>query len=452
MSPSSRPAAAGLAFALALLVTASSAQPPEVEDVKPKVKKKIVVDDPAPPGAKGTPGAAGDPSAKLDELVAAAKAAGSPSVAQVLERYAVPFDRLTGTAGAVVRVKPFPVHRTDKLPAQFGIQELTPAGVPGEVKNVAKSEVKRIEHFEELALAEAEAWLKPATAPPEQVVAAEKLLSATLRYHDYARANNQRTGRAWDEVRRPLVEKLKEARVRELRAAAAAADWPRVRDRAGALLTAYPNDPAVAREASEARVAEAERLLKTKQFGDQVKARQLIDEFEAKYPGAGGDPAKRARKELEDEARRFFVLARADKTAGNLVRAGEYARQAEALDPNLPGLRELNRDLGTGATILAVGARVFPERLSPVTARLDSERHVVELLFEALLDEVPDPAGGTRYRPGAALGMPLVVPGGRALGVRAFAKSGEQAPGFDAHDVAETVKLYRTRPDRKSVV
>ena len=44
--------------------------------------------------------------------------------------------------------------------------------------------------------------------------------------------------------------------------------------------------------------------------------------------------------------------------------------------------------------LLAVGARVFPERLSPVTARFDSERQAVELLFEGLLEEVPDPAGG----------------------------------------------------------
>lgn len=450
MSSSFRPAAAALGFALALVVTASSAQPPEVEDAKPKAKKKIVVDDPDPVPPKATP--AGDPSVRLDELVAAAKAAGNPAVAATLERFVVPADRIAVAGGAALRVKPIPLHRSDKLPDQFGVQELTPAGIPGEVRNVAKSEVKRIDHFEELALTEADLWLKKTGgpdggAPPEFVTGAERLLAAALRYHDFARANNHRTGKAWDAVHRPLVEKLKEARVRELRQAAAAGDWLRVRDKAGLLLTAYPNDTAVAREASEARVAEVERLLRSKQFNEQVKARELLDEFEAKYPGAGGEPAKRARKELTEEANRFFVLAQADKSAKNLVRAGEYARQAEALDPNLPGLREMSRDLGTGATVLAVGARVFPERLSPVTARFDSERQVVELLFEGLLEEVPDPAGGSRYRAGAALGMPAVVPGGRELGVRTFPPRGEPDPGFDANDVAETVKLYRTRPE-----
>lgn len=450
MSPS-RPAVAALGFTLALVLTASSAQPPEVEDTKPKVKKKVVVDDPDPPKVV-KPAAAGNPSVRLDELVAAAATAPNPAVKAALERYTVPFDRLTLSTGTVMRVRPILLHRTDKLPAQFGVQELDPSGVPGELKNVAKAEARRIEHFEELALTEADGWLKKggpkeAVIPTDQLAAAEKLLAAALRYHDYARANDLRQGKNWDEVKRTLAERLKEARVRDLRQAAAAGEWARVREASGRLLTAYPNDPAVAREAAEARVGEAERLLKTKAFTDQVRARELLDDFEAKYPGAGGEPARRARKELEEEARRIFTLARADKSAGNQVRARDYVRQAQALDPELPGLRELARELGTSSTVLTVGARVFPERLSPVTARFDSERQAVELLFEGLLEEVPDPAGGTRYRPGAALGPPLVIPGGRELAIRTFPARGEPEPGFDAHDVAETVKLYRTRPE-----
>lgn len=450
MFTSFRPAAVGLAFGLALLVSAS-AQPPEVEDIKPKLKK-IVVDDPDPLPPRATPaGAAGDPSVKLDELEAAAKAAPNPALKAALEKYLVPFDKLVITGGSI-RVKPIPVHRSGVLPAEFGVQELSPAGVPAASKNMAKAEVKRIEHFEELALTEADLWLKRAGGPdngppPEYVAAAEKLLAAALRYHDYAKANNLRTGKQWDEVRRPLHEKLKEARIRDLRQATAAGNWPRVRDAAGRIIAAYPNDPVMAKEAAEARVAEAERLMKTKQFADQVTARELLDDFEARFPGAGGEPAKRARKELTEEAQRFMGLARADKANGNPVRARDFARQAEALDPNLPGLRDLARELGTGSTTLTVGVRVFPERLSPVAARFDSERQVVELLFESLLDEVPDPAGGMRYRPAAALGMPVVVPGGRELGVRSFPPRSEQDPGFDSSDVAETVKLYRTRPE-----
>jgi ABC-type oligopeptide transport system substrate-binding subunit len=445
-----RPAAAALAFGLAILVTAS-AQPPEVEDVKPKLKK-IVVDDPEPLPPSGAPaGPSGDPSVRLDEVAAAAKAASNPALKAALEKYVVPFDKLI-IAGGSVRVKPIPVHKSGGLPAEFGVQELGPTGAPAANKNVAKAEVKRIDHFEELAVIEADLWLKRAGGPdngppPEYVAAAERLLAAALRYHDFAKANNLRTGKQWDDVRRPLFEKLKEARVRELRQATAAGEWARVRDAAGRMLAAYPNDPVMAKEAAEARVAEAERLMKTKQFADQVTARELLDDFEARFPGAGGEPAKRARKELADEAQRFFVLARADKANGNPVRARDYARQAEALDPNLPGLRDLARELGTGSTTLTVGARVFPERLSPVTARFDSERHVVELLFESLLDEVPDPNGGSRYRPAVALGMPAVIPGGRELGVRSFPPRGDQEPGFDSSDVAETVKLYRTRPE-----
>lgn len=447
MSPSiPRAVAAGLLAALAV-VTAATGQPPEVEDAKPRAKKKIVVDD--PPEMPGVPGAASDPAVRLAELAAAANAA-PPGVKAVLEKYVVPFDRLTLASGQVVRVRPIPLHRSDKFPAEFGIQVLDPAGNPGELKNFAKTEVKRVEHFEEMAHADAEIWLRKTGKdenPPEQLAGAEKLLAATLRFHDAAAAAKNRTGKAWEEVRKAHVVTLKDARLRELRAAAKDGNFKRVGEAASTLLREYPGDAAVAREASDARVAEAEQLLKSKAFADQVKARELLDDLKIRFGDAGGEGMARARKELSDEARRLFTQAKAERSAGNAIRARDYARQAEALDPDVPGLRDMRLELGTGATVLAVAARVFPERLSPATARFDSEKQVVELLFEGLLEEVPDAAGGTRYRPGAALGPPLVIAGGREFGIRTFPSRGDQNPGFEAQDVADSVKLYRTRPE-----
>jgi peptide/nickel transport system substrate-binding protein len=446
MSPSfPRAVAAGVLAAVVL--AAATGQPPEIEDTKPRQKKRIVVDDPPEPPKGTVPGS--DATVRLGELAAAAETA-PPGIKAVLEKYVVPFDRFTLTSGGTVRVKPIPIHRSEKFPAEFGVQYLNPAGNASDFKNVAKTEVRRIEHFEEMAQAEAEIWLRKSgkdEPPIEQLAAAEKLLAATLRFHDATKAPDRRSGKAWDEVRKAHVERLKDARLRELRAAAKAGNWDRVGEAATILLKEYPRDKDIAREAADARVAEVEQILKSKTFADQVRAKERLDDLVIRHGDPGGEAVGRVRKELGDEAKRLLVLAKAERSNGNAARARDYARQAESLDPESPGLRDLRLELGTGSTVLTVGARVFPERLSPATARFDSEKHVVELLFESLVEEVPDIAGGTRYRPGAAVGPPLVIQGGREFDVRITTPRGDQNPGFDATDVAETVKLYRTRPE-----
>src|SRR5205085_8011100 len=115
--------------------------------------------------------------------------------------------------------------------------------------------------------------------------------------------------------------------------------------------------------------------------------------------------------------------------------ARDAARRAEALDPTVPGLRELLRELNASGAVLVVGVRQFPERMSPTTARFDSERQAVELLFEGLLEEVPDPAGGVRYRPGVALGLPTVTPGGREFLLRTTGGAAAGRDAVGAHDV-----------------
>ena len=85
--------------------------------------------------------------------------------------------------------------------------------------------------------------------------------------------------------------------------------------------------------------------------------------------------------------------------------------------------------------------------MSPATARCDSEKQAVELLFEGLLEEVPDSSAGVRYRAGAALAYPTVVPSGRDLLIRQSPRGGNGMDGFDSNDVVETVKLLRAKPE-----
>jgi ABC-type oligopeptide transport system substrate-binding subunit len=85
--------------------------------------------------------------------------------------------------------------------------------------------------------------------------------------------------------------------------------------------------------------------------------------------------------------------------------------------------------------------------MSPTTAKLDSEKQVVELLFEGLLEEVPDESGAVRYRPGASFDPPLAFPGGREFLLRTFPQDPQGRPGFESRDVLETITYLRSRPE-----
>ena len=451
-------------FALAAWWVTLAAQPPEVEDPGGKIKKRIVVDDPEPrPRVQGG-GTGNPPNVRLDELVIAAEQAKLPAIRDTLLKYAVPFDRLSDNKGGVNRIKPIPLHRDDTFPKEFGIADLNADGSPRDFRQVSLAEVKRFDFFEELALAEADLLLKmkplgSGTAPEGltadvQMAVAEKLLTAALRYHDFARDSTPpiRSGKTWDKVRKQLVERLRKVRVDGLDRATTAGDWNAARELGTKLLASYPNDPEIIRSVAVARVTEAELLVKSKTHSDKVRARELLDEIIPKLPGNTGDRARQMRKELAAEAVRLYERATLLQKNGNLLEARKDAEAAYDLDPSLPKLRDLLRDLGAGYAVLHVGVRRFPEQMSPATARFDSERQAVELLFEGLLEELPEEIpdgrggvtlGGVRYRPAAGLGAPLVVSGGRDLLMRQFEGDG----GFTVHDVVETVRLLQTHPE-----
>jgi len=464
-------------FLLAAGLVSFAAQPPEVEDPKGKVKKKIgeeedpkgtvkkkiVVEepDPTPPEKSNVPKTPGGPppDQRLVELDGAAAEAKNPAVKQLLNSYVVPFDRLTEKDNTS-RIRPFPLlWGKDAFPRDkaFNVTPIDGTGKSLEPRSVAVADIKKLEAFELAVVADVDAWLKkkPLGAAPgpddltseEQLAAAERLLAAASRFHDYAKANGIRKTKSWEEVAKPLADRLLDVRVKQLQRAVAGQDWQRARQFGTKLMLAYPKDANVAKEVAVARVAEAELLMKSNAHADRVKARELLDEFEARFPGAGGEPVRVIRRELNSEASRLFEAAKRLKAGGNAVDARNELDRAEALDPTIPGLRELKREIGSGYPVLYVGVRQFPERLSPATAQFDSEKHAVELLFEGLLEEVPDGSGGVRYRTGAALDYPTMIPGGRELLIRQTPRSANGTDGFDAHDVVETIKMLRARPE-----
>ena len=166
--------------------------------------------------------------------------------------------------------------------------------------------------------------------------AAEKLLAAALRFHEYAR---ERLPRSQDPDpkrqgmgRAPHVAhgQAPDRAARLLRAALAAKDNARIRELSTRLMNTYPKDAGVAKEVAVARIGEVERLLDSGNHPDNVRAKELLDELEAKYPGAGGDSARKLRGQLRDLAQKAFERARQKKAVGDLNSAGRARARRSA--------------------------------------------------------------------------------------------------------------------------
>jgi ABC-type oligopeptide transport system substrate-binding subunit len=81
--------------------------------------------------------------------------------------------------------------------------------------------------------------------------------------------------------------------------------------------------------------------------------------------------------------------------------------------------------------------------MSPALAATDAERWATELVFEGLLQAVPDP-DVIRYRPQLAGGLPAVMPLGRAFTLPRNVRWGREGGDVvDARDVRETLNLLR---------
>ena len=424
----------------------------EEEEGGGAAKKKIAVEEPG--AAKAAAAPLRPPDVQLDEVIQAAGQARSAAVKAFLTPFAVPFDTLAEIGKAPVRVRPVPLHyATDRFNNPFGVVEYDDGNRAGEARAVKTQDVKSVVPFEEAALSEANRFLRARDAaadagPGERLAAAEAVLAGALRYHDWARERNKRLGKGWAKVRPPLADRLREVRLDQFKAAAGGGDAAAAAALAGRLMTLYPRDAAVLKEVAAVRLREAEGLLRDGTPADLERLRDALVEFEANYPGGGGDVVRRIRGGLTSQAQKLFAAAQQETGRKNAVAARDLLRKAEALDPALPGLRDLLNQLKSGYPILYVGVQQLPVRMSPAAARTDSERYAVELLFEGLYEELPDGRGGTAYHPALAAGPAEPSGNGRAL---AAARGVEWATPdkavFQAHDIGGTLRLLRSRPE-----
>ena len=242
-------------------------------------------------------------------------------------------------------------------------------------------------------------------------------------------------------------------RLGRARAAGSDRDWVAVKELTRKYAELYRASPKILEPLLATRLLEADELVKSDALPDLVRSRELLTEYEARFPGAANEVAARVRKTLGEKSKKMLDAAQR-AFATNKSEARNLLTSVEKIDPANGSLRTAQQEMKLDYPTLFVGVRRMPEFMSPALARFDSEQQVVELIFDGLLDAIPDEATGSRYVANLTTDL-----GGVAGGLRDYRlvgnvewgdpkAGGADAPGalFTAADVAGTLRLMRQKP------
>ena len=444
-----RPALLVAACAFVGLATARD----EEEDVAPKkpAKKIVVEEESVAPGAAGS---------TIADLVRAAAGNEHPTIKKYYAACAVPYDRLTLKGGKSMRIAIVPLlFPADKatFPDPFGMAELDAQNQPAaETVGIAMGQILGLTSFEQSVLVQSDKLLQTSktakpTDPPtlrERLLAVERTLTQVLFFHESAVEQKRRRGASWEPIKAALADKLANVRVELVRDAAAAKNWTGMKELIARFSVRYRANPKLLQELAAFRLLEAEELAQSRNIPDLELARDLVQDFESRFPNSGNASIAKIRAGLSVRAKEFLEDAR---TQSDAAKARNSLRTVRALDPNQKDLRDLELRLGNTGDALVIGVARMPEFMSPATARFDTERWAVELLFEGLLEPIPDETLGVHYRPALVTAKPTVGPLARSATLLGNARWGRANSGvFDAADLAGTIRLLQEQRQNPS--
>jgi ABC-type oligopeptide transport system substrate-binding subunit len=311
--------------------------------------------------------------------------------------------------------------------------------------------------YEALVLEKVQGFLKEEPDPGERQAAAEKVLTAALRFHESARERRLRQGDGWEPVEKRLRDQLFAVLVERLDGLAQQRRWDEAFALARRLAYYSQNEPLRLAGPLARLLAQGEPLEKLQQAMQDRLPEPLAWALKAQTPRpeqideafqhlrrlekASLDPkaVQEVRERLRVRAQDLFDRARGEQDPS--VKQGLLSRALE-LAPDLNGLSEELGKVAEHYKILKVGVRHRPEYFSPAWAATDAERRAVELLFESLVRYSPDEQGVWRYRTALAEGRPRLIPGGRRFRLPDNALWSNGRP-IILPDVRETVNLLR---------
>ncbi|VTR98269.1 ABC transporter substrate-binding protein [Tuwongella immobilis] len=464
----------GLAAALGMLLlacclTLASAQEEEEAPKAPTQKPLPKVDeapkvpvpkttDPATPRRPVPDEGDGGPT-----LANEAEQASHPQVRELFRKYAIPFDELYTEKGPGMRIEPYPDTYSDLSGESITIVPLLNNGKSLPSREMKLTNVRNLRSYEKNISDEVKNFLRkqpedfnPRLPREDQLVAAEKVLSAGVRFHLSAVESNQRRGKGWRTIFNPLDNQLRAVRQQLLQTVIERKDWQRAGELALKMGVDYPDDPEITRAIYR---VELQRLVDTvRDSGDAsyLSLREALQQYSRlDLLNSAKDPlVDTARNQLRARALQLVSEAKgiAESEPSNAMLK---LNTAEQLDPELADLDRLRSTLKLKYPILYVGMSELPQYLSPTLARSEADRRAVELIFEGLLDRLPDPKLGYRYRPSLAARLPLGAPLVREFEIRSGSFwSDDPNAEVTAADIRGSVELYRqiaARPNATGV-
>jgi peptide/nickel transport system substrate-binding protein len=443
----------GLGLLAVVLVSASwvTAQPPrKEEEEEPKEKARPAVPVPvAEPDKKDAPPAIAD---AVDPDVGTFKEelgkATSLDAKAMFRALSLPYDRLDSTFRTGTTFYVELLQSRDLPEEEFEVRVLDASKKNSVAKKLSTGSGFNYTPFELIVVEQVDSFLAKTESTmdrSDQLEYAARAVAAGLRWHLVAVNNNKRVGKAWETVASQLKFRLRDLMRKRFEYLLDVKRYERADEVGLKMLSRFPNDNEILLDVYHLQLKQTE--LKTKGTdADLIKLRESLLLYERLSGKKNEGLIKTVRARLRSRAKALLDEARADGRQQRSAAALSKLRMAETLDPDLPGIEDARA--GLKGTVLYVGVSKLPERMSPATATTDAERWAVELMFEGLLQTVPDPEV-IRYRPALAESLPGVMPLGRSFTLpRNLRWARDDAGQLDARDVQATLEMLREHRDR----
>jgi peptide/nickel transport system substrate-binding protein len=430
----------------------SQAQPPQEEEITTPlpVKPPLREDDET---AKPQPG----PVLAAVDLLAESRRTKHPTLSKFYRDLATPYDELKLRHVPVQKIMPVARAWSDakktpneKLPlVLLEAYAKNPDTVPLEL---VIANIDWITHYEEIVSRECEALLKrdPAgLSRAEQLTACEKAIAAALLFHEAARERNTRTGPGWDAIRAELVSRLSQVQIEQAKWLAKLPNVAEADQQFRALL-ARMHGPARNNTQMLAALLQVKVALLNEQLNPPnderfAEVRVAVEELEREF--ASVSPAERQGltaliQRLNARGRSLVAESRArEKT--DPARARALLELAERISPDLPEVKDALLRQRNAYPILGISVPELPRVYWPPDARTDADRLACDLLFESLVQRVPDKSSGISYRPALAERLPQVLSLGREFTLRpgavwAVGENGEPVTTADVRNSLTT--------------
>lgn len=430
-----------------------------------KAKKKVIVDDePKKKPMETKPVKPPTPveDDKIDLNAEAAKAT-HPDIQALFRDLANERDILRHRQTGEINVVPVEAYIGDRPnEVQVRYTALLAPGKPDKLSTQAgRGELISAKHYEEIAIERVNRFLEDGQTRRnpsdrnhipllDQLTASDKVLSAALKFHETARKSEKRKGPGWDALRERLRSRLQEVLSDELaelnvRSAGDKALMLRAADLAFRIGESFPDNIKALRDVAVWKLNQASNDLgKADEYISGAKTLQrLIKQFptvDGKVLDPLRDKLKRRAQMHLDEAKK---LGTTDDGKFLALRQVEFA---ELIYADLEGLKEYATQVARSYRMIVVGVPSLPERMSPPLAITDADRWACELLFESLIQAVPDAQVGQRWRTQLAALPPGLVPMGREFQMvsdAVWATKDGPADKIDAYAVRGSLALMR---------